>query len=322
MSSSVLCGNVDLGNVVFLEHVNVNVTDKDLAGEFYFNGLGLTRDPFERVGFGTMWANCGRQQIHLPHDPEPNTLRGRVVLVFPSLDTLLESLSKVSKSLAKFKTKFSYQPFHQTSQDKDLLKINYLGHDLKGALVTCPWGNQYLCFQSRQWPSVLTARGSLGIPLVEFYCPLKSLPAIQHVYKDLLGAVVDKIDIADDEKQTEALAVVVGPNQKLVFIETDDPVHLRPYDGYHIQIYVANFCGSYQKLFDEKLLWNNPRFGDRSDTLELALSNFQFRFKDFRLPGTDELVYELEHEVRATIHPFYGRTLVNKQGFVGIYGKQ
>jgi hypothetical protein len=35
----------DLGNIVALEHVNVTVSDQQLATLFYVTGLGLTCDP-------------------------------------------------------------------------------------------------------------------------------------------------------------------------------------------------------------------------------------------------------------------------------------
>ena len=34
----------DVGNIVFLEHVNVRVPDQVIATRFYIAGLGLTRD--------------------------------------------------------------------------------------------------------------------------------------------------------------------------------------------------------------------------------------------------------------------------------------
>ena len=35
----------DVGNIVLLEHVNVQIPDQALATLFYVMGLGLTRDP-------------------------------------------------------------------------------------------------------------------------------------------------------------------------------------------------------------------------------------------------------------------------------------
>lgn len=54
----------DCGNIVALEHVNINIEHQDLAQEFYVEALGFTRDPYSRVsGRGTMWINVGTQQV-------------------------------------------------------------------------------------------------------------------------------------------------------------------------------------------------------------------------------------------------------------------
>ena len=42
-------GAEDLGNIVALEHVNLQVGDQALATLFYVSGLGLTRDPQQRL---------------------------------------------------------------------------------------------------------------------------------------------------------------------------------------------------------------------------------------------------------------------------------
>ena len=56
----------DLGNVIHLEHVNVQIPDQRLATLFYCAGLGLTRDPYLMVSDNNMWVNVGCQQFHLP----------------------------------------------------------------------------------------------------------------------------------------------------------------------------------------------------------------------------------------------------------------
>lgn len=43
----------DLGGILHLEHININVTEQGYASTFYFEGLGLTRDPFASVGAGS-----------------------------------------------------------------------------------------------------------------------------------------------------------------------------------------------------------------------------------------------------------------------------
>jgi hypothetical protein len=48
----------DVGNIVLLEHVNLQVPDQALATIFYIVGLGLTRDPYFNIGVRNMWANA------------------------------------------------------------------------------------------------------------------------------------------------------------------------------------------------------------------------------------------------------------------------
>ena len=55
----------DLGNIVGLEHVNLQVEDQVQTTLFYISGLGLTRDPYLMTSVDNMWVNVGRSQFHL-----------------------------------------------------------------------------------------------------------------------------------------------------------------------------------------------------------------------------------------------------------------
>ena len=87
----------DLGNVIHLEHVNVQIPDQRLATLFYCAGLGLTRDPYLMVSDNNMWVNVGRSQFHLPSGEVGLTWStqgdhgGLVVLTLPSFRWLLPS---------------------------------------------------------------------------------------------------------------------------------------------------------------------------------------------------------------------------------------
>jgi hypothetical protein len=74
----------DVGNIVSLEHVNIQVPDQPMATLFYVVGLGLTRDPYLNVGLGNMWANIGEQQFHLP-TRAAQRISGYIDLVLPDL---------------------------------------------------------------------------------------------------------------------------------------------------------------------------------------------------------------------------------------------
>src|ERR1700753_633179 len=77
----------DLGNSIHLEHVNVQVPDQRLATLVYVTGLGLTRDPYLMVSYGTMWVNVGRSQFHLPSGTA-QVLRGHTGLVIAGREAL------------------------------------------------------------------------------------------------------------------------------------------------------------------------------------------------------------------------------------------
>src|SRR5579864_6861922 len=95
----------DLGNIVMLEHVNVQVEDQRTATLFYMSALGLTRDPYMMTSIDNMWVNVGRSQFHLPTG-KPQRLRGRVGLVMPDHDDLMVRLERIKKPLAGTKYGF------------------------------------------------------------------------------------------------------------------------------------------------------------------------------------------------------------------------
>ena len=88
----------DVGNVVFLEHVNTQIPDQQQATLFYASGLGLTRDPYLMTGVTNMWINAGRSQFHLPTG-NPQVLRGRTAIVMEGREALLARLADVKKKL-------------------------------------------------------------------------------------------------------------------------------------------------------------------------------------------------------------------------------
>ena len=83
----------DLGNIVGLEHVNLQVEDQGLTTLFYISGLGLTRDPYLMTSIDNMWVNVGHSQFHLITG-KPQHLRGRTGLVIPDREALLQRLEQ------------------------------------------------------------------------------------------------------------------------------------------------------------------------------------------------------------------------------------
>jgi hypothetical protein len=213
----------DIGNVVGLEHVNVQVEDQRIATLFYMSGIGLTRDPYMMTSIDNMWVNVGKSQFHLPTG-KPQVLRGRIGLVIPDREGLMRRLGNMKKLLDG--TTFGFTE-HQKWVD-----------------AICPWGNHFRCHE----PSDDFDGMELGMPYVEFDVPKGAAAGIAHFYSEMLMTMTR----VDKSGKTPAARVSVGAGQELVFRETDQP--LPAYDGHHIQVYVANFSGPHRKLIEHGLL--------------------------------------------------------------------
>lgn len=267
----------DLGNIVALEHVNVTVPDQQQATIFYIAGLGLTRDPYLMTGPTNMWVNVGRSQFHLPTSPA-QVLRGHAGIVVPNREALVHRLERNRKRLEG--TRFDFKEHEEFVE------------------ATCPWGNRIRCYA----PDERFGRITLGIAYVEFDVPEGTADGIARFYRNVMGAKATAGEGAakiakDNNGSSRTARVEVGIGQYLMFRETDREIP--PYDGHHIQIYVADFSGPHSKLLDKGLI------SEESD-------QHQYRFKDLADPETGETLFTLEHEVRSMRHPLFMRPLVNR----------
>lgn len=154
-----------------------------------------------------------------------------------------------------------------------------------GIVVTCPWGNRLRCHApGPDFPGM-----TLGMPYVEFPVPRGSAAGIASFYQTAMGAPAV---VADG-----AARVRFGRGQHLVFRETDAP--LARYDGHHIAIYISDFSSPHRWLDERGLV------SEESDP-------YQYRFEKIVDPGTGEVLFVLEHEVRSLTHPMYLRPLINR----------
>ena len=204
----------DIGNIVGIGHVNVRIDDQHKATHFYVTGLGYTRDPFLNTGAGNMWINVGMSQFHLPMG-KPDVLRGTIGLVMPDRRALLERLNKVKKALDG--TKFQFRE----SND--------------GVETVCPWGNRITVHE----PDVERfGRIQLGMPYVRFDVRPGTAEGIARFYREVLDA---PSEVKKNGAGPEA-KVQVGEQQYFYFRETDKPE--TPYEGDHVQIYLAEFLAA------------------------------------------------------------------------------
>ena len=258
----------DLGNIVALEHVNVTIPDQRLATLFYISGLGLTRDPYLITGVTNMWVNIGRSQFHMP-TRDPQVLRGCVGLVMPDIEGLLRRLDGVRKDLDGTQFGFAQENGHVEA--------------------TSPWGNRIRVHA----PGERFGRLQLGIPYVEFDVPPGAASGIARFYDEVFGTLTS----LGESDGAPAARVSVGYQQELVFRETDAP--LPEFDGHHIQVYIADFSGPYNRLAERGLISQED-------------GQHQYRFKDIADLDSGEVLFTIEHEVRSMTHPLFARPLVNR----------
>jgi hypothetical protein len=258
----------DLGNAIHLEHVNVQVPDQRLAQLFYAAGLGLTRDPYLMVSDTNMWINVGRSQFHLPTG-RPQVVRGHTGLVIAGREALLDRLTRVREKLAG--TKFGF------SEHNDYVE------------AVCPWGNKVRCHEP---DAERFGRIALGIPYVEFDVPVGTAKKIAAFYPAIFGTPT-QVQNGDGT----LVRTLMGKNQYMQFRETDVP---QPeFDGHHVQMYIANFSGPYEKLKARNLI-------------SVEDNQYQWRFQDIVDLDSGKLLFSVEHEVRSVTHPMYLRPLVNR----------
>ena len=213
----------DVGNIVSLEHCNMQIPDQRLATVFYLEGLGLTRDPYMHVTDANMWVNAGRNQFHMPNRRPTNVFRATIGLVMPHLDLVRTRLPQVEEKLAG--TRFSWADEGSTLR------------------VTCPWGNRMRLHAAGSF-----GRMQLGIAYVDFPVPEGHAEGIARFYQQVMKAPAR----VQADGARPAAHVRVGVDQRLVFSETDQPIE--PYDGHHLAIYVGDFSGPHRWLREHGLV--------------------------------------------------------------------
>lgn len=216
----------DVGNVVWFEHVNLNVPRQSIAQEFYCEGLGLTRDPHARVsGRGTIWINVGASQIHLPLVAEKRKeeeeckekgggsgsgsgdgggggaaaaaaqrAHGRIWLRVPDLKSLMARLDKVEKGGLLSDTDFAYKH----SPDAAAAAV----------FVRGPYGNQFVVVGPESEAAagvggseVVPRRHLLALHRMDIYTPVGTCHGIARFYQLVLGALVAPLSGRDQPQE-------------------------------------------------------------------------------------------------------------------------
>ena len=136
-------------------------------------------------------------------------------------------------------------------------------------------------------------RIKLGMPYIEFDVAPKTADGIARFYREVMGAP----SRVEENGHGRAAHVAVAADQEFVFRETDRPIP--DYDGHHVQIYLNDFSGPYKKL-------------GKLDLITMENGQHEYRFIDIIDLDSKEVLFKIEHEVRSSRHPLYGRPLVNR----------
>ena len=134
---------------------------------------------------------------------------------------------------------------------------------------------------------------NLGMPYLQFDVPMGTAKGIRRFYKKVFGAKTK----LEGNGSGKTARINVGYHQDLLFRETDQKIPA--YDGHHIQVYVQDFSGGYKEL-------------KKRDLLTEESNAYQYRWETIVDLDTNEVLFEIEHEIRSMTHPLYTRPLVNR----------
>jgi len=332
------------GTLVALEHFNINIGPEwteDLES-FWFQVLAAGVDSraaevMQRANVVKQplhWANFGLQQAHLPCQREGRyenmeglkdwtnmqKIRGVVGIEYPQ-DTWKELVARI-EAVASTGAQSSLGGIEVSLKTEEMIEF-----------VAC-YGNRFRVIPMKESHFIgpkfpLPASGTkclpgtrpagLGIRYIEYFVPVsaRALQSIAETYEVVLGA---KVRRSTDGAKIE---VVIGIAENPQFIKFVEKESVGPYEGDHLAIYVNDFINMFNRARNVKLgkdksktvsiVWNNPCFTMKYDTLEQVKRLNEFRFKDFLNLETGEVVYQLEHEVRSLAHSGFQ---VNKDTFL------
>jgi hypothetical protein len=298
----------DLGGIVLLEHINIDVTSREHC-ELFYVALGGTPDQSVPTRM-----NFGLQQFHLGLRQSAQIINGHIGLLLPNLSDLTSRLVALSEKLAG--TQFAWR---LEKEDGDEPSPRNILSSYKGPVVavTCPFGNHFRVYE---YSKAFGMNSKIGILYVYFNCPIGTARIISEFFSRIYSAHcnVAELTLSDSSETYELATVSMGAWQNLFFAAVEEPEAFarREYHDYHLCFYVADFTGSYQRSVEDNTLLAKHRFDDRFTTMEEALCSRQFR--NFTIRKTAEKgeaegqeVYKMHQEVRTVLHGAYCLPLNN-----------
>lgn len=355
---------VDTSTLVLLEHININVPEHTFIVPFYYHLLGMGLDKRRAhniaLGKGTLWANCGASQFHLPYGETAQVVPGMIGLRYDSLEPLKQRLAQYDTTLSA--SSDIRKPFRSYTLEDDPR-----GQGWQRIKIVDLYGNIFLCRQhtprgtdqvSDSILDIFSHQPNLklhdlddkspserhllqpytrheeseckGIDFLQVNVPEGTADKIAEFYDCIFDATVSVLDNPNhthDSQSTLKIAVVAfgkidsmgRSSQSLIFQEISnvDPersTKLKPYDGYHIALYVGSNAADFEQAFqnsqDAGIVWVNPRFSDQAMTLTGARTWKQFRFKHILDLETGQVLFQMEHEVRSVEHEAWPGTVL------------
>ena len=333
---------IDRSTLVLLEHVNLNIPNHQYAIPFYIDLLGCGLDPRRAdnviKGEGTIWANCGASQFHLPFGTEPQQIPGHIGLRYNTLNNLKARIAKAQQDDNKC---FAHVEFgHDKQSGKEYIQLvdrynntfvcrerpdtttdNDNDNDNHNPTTFCR--QPILTATNHDFGEPLAIQygkdesDCRGIDYVEFRCPRQTAERIALFYDSVFDATTFVVE--NDDDGTKIAIIGFGhidehgrSAQSLLFRESDEPTPR--YDGHHVAIYVGDnkddFELAFKNIEQAGVVWINPRFSDKAGNLNGAKKWKQFRFKDIVDLHTGAVIFKLEHEMRSREHEAWpGQTL-------------
>jgi hypothetical protein len=265
-------GFCEVGRILHMEHFNHQVAEQDTATVFFMNGMGFTRDPYQRTDETNIGVNVGFQQLHLPLRGPTHPFDGVIGLVVPDLPVSEARLKRLEDG-----GKFQGTPYR------------YEAVDNMTAYITSPYGTD---FRLHQMGSVAFGK-PLGIPYIEFMIPPGMATGIVKFYQKVMDSPARLREI-DGVTMAE---VVMGPYQHIRFIEKE----LESYElfSFHIAIFVSHFETTKQRLVDLGV----DVHGERHDICF---------WNPIVEPDTGDHLLNLQHEMRSVYHPDFMHPYTNR----------
>lgn len=264
--------NPEIGGIIHLDHVNFATPDQEMATVFFINGLGLTRDPYQRADEQNMGVNVGLQQFHLPRRGEKTPpFHGMVGLVVPDLAGIKERLELLG-GLGKF----DGTPYSWDEQDGTVI-------------LTSPFGYRLRLHPAGSIPFLRP----VGIAYVEVPVPPETADRIARFYREIVRAPVALSAIAGEK----TALVTAGPHQQIRFIE-------RALDDYNTHsMHISYYVTHYNELREAAAANGSLMGAGRGEV---------FFFDKIFDPDTGETIITIQNEVRSAYHPDFMRQLVNR----------